>query len=99
VTWKLVDDKRKIFLSAIQKSSTFVDRLLALLPPYTVVLRAQDQTEAGFVQQYNNWRLLATGLKLVNLFQSESFCSVVTKYFFLLQKKGKSFTGVAKKFS
>jgi hypothetical protein len=46
----------------------------------------------------SNRRLLATGLKLVNLLESESFCSDVTMCFFLLQKKGKSFTGVVKSF-
>jgi len=60
--------------------------------------RSNRSTLCPTIRQNSNRRLLATGLKLVNLLQSESFCSFVTKYFFLLQKKGKSFTGVVKSF-
>jgi len=45
-------------LATNQKRFAFLGRL-ALLPPYTAVLRAQDQTEAGFVQQYDK---TATGV-------------------------------------
>jgi hypothetical protein len=57
----------------------------------------QNETEEGFVpkQQSSNQRLLATGLKLVNLLLSESFCNITTKYFFLFQKKGKSYKELA----
>jgi hypothetical protein len=58
VTWKQVEGKLKIFLARNQKPFTFLSRL-ALLPPHTAVLHAQDQTEAGFVQQYDK---TATGV-------------------------------------
>jgi len=56
-----------------------------------------DETEEGFVpkQENSNLRLLATGLKVANFLQRESFYNVTTKYFFLFQKQGKSFTEVA----
>lgn len=89
----------EILFSYETKSFAFLDTRPAL-PPYTAVLRVQDQTEAGFVPRHenSNQRLLATGLKLVKPLQSESFCGVITKYFFLLQKKGKSFTDLVKSF-
>jgi hypothetical protein len=58
VTWKLVEDQPKIFLATKQKRFEFLG-MLALLPPYTSVLHAEDQTEAGFVQRYDK---TATGV-------------------------------------
>jgi hypothetical protein len=50
-------------------------------PPRTAGSYAQEETEEAFVpkQNSNNHRSLATGLELVNLLQSESFCKVITK--------------------